>query len=63
MAMLKDDPLDAEPDKDMVPTLSTCASHFKPKRDMTRCFPVADRHMIPIETPKGMDSAERSYLV
>ena len=60
MTMLQDDPLDVEPDKDMVPTLSICASDFKSKRDMTRCFPIADRHVIPIETPAGLDSAEKA---
>ena len=60
MAMIKDDPLDIEPVKDMVPTLSTCAGHFRPKPDMIRCFPLADRHMIPLETPKGMESAEKA---
>ena len=60
MAMLKDEPLDVPPDKDMVPTTSTCASHFRHKRDMVRCFPLSDRHLIPLETPTGVANAEKA---
>ena len=50
--------LNVVPDKEMVPTLSHKASEFIFKRDMTRCFPPADRHVISIETPDGQASAE-----
>ena len=60
MAMIEDDPLEVTPDADLVPTMSTLARDFKAVRDMVRCFPLGERHAIPIETPDGLESATQA---
>ena len=60
MMAIKMDPMDEEPDVNMVPNLSTAAKDYDLKRDTIRCFPATERRAISLETSDGVDSANRA---